>query len=191
MADEEVLQIPKSQAIALFEGLGFKTAKKWDCDKLTEKINAIEEAPDEPFDDPDLDELMDNLMEAEEAVVFDDTDEETPEDEDDEDFEEKKEEPKPKSKKKDKKAAKKEKPKTKSKAPAKKNGESIDQITLDLLKAKPMKLEALHKAVCKKFPEHDEEALLRTTKRRLTGHLANKFGVEIVKDEKGTYSVEE
>jgi hypothetical protein len=201
MADQ--LEVPKSQAIALLVALGMKGAKKWDCDKLTDKLNAIEELPEEPFEDTmdvdgeDLDELGEHLMDADEAVVIDpdaEPEEDEPEDdeddvEDDVDDDEEEDEPEPKkSKKKDKKAAKK---KEKKKAAKKETGPSIDQVTLDLLKAKPMKLETLHKAVCKKFPEKDEEALLRTTKRRVSGHLANKFGVEIVKSEKGVYSVEE
>jgi len=85
------LVVKKSQAIALFEAMGFKTAKKWDLAKLTEKINEIEKGPDEPFDDEDLDALIDELMEAEEAVVLDDEvaepddDDEEGEDEDDDD----------------------------------------------------------------------------------------------------------
>lgn len=184
----EALQIPKSQAIALLVALGIKIAKKWDCKKLTERINAIEELPDEPFDSDELEEIADKLMEVDEAVVVpDEGDEEEPDDDEIEDDEEEPVKEKPKKKAKKEKA----KPKTKAKpAKAKKEKkESIDSVTLELLKAKPMKLDTLVSAVIKKFPDNDPEALKRTTKRRLHGHLQAKFGVKIEQSDKGVYKV--
>jgi outer membrane biosynthesis protein TonB len=209
----KVLEVVKSQAIALFIALGFGTAKKWKLDKLTEKINAIEEAPDEPLEDEELDELLDNLLEAPEAVVVEDEEEEeddddsdddseddsdddddSNDDDDDDDDDDEEEKPKKKDKKgKDKKKDKKGKDKKKDKKekPKKKKGKSIDQATLELLQKKPIKFDALLAALCKQFPENDEDTLKRTTRRRLTGHLQNKFGVKILKSKKGAYSVEE
>jgi len=216
MAD--ALLIPKDQAIALLVALGFKTAKKKDCKKLTEMINAIEEAPDEPMETEELDALMDSLMGAEEAVVVEDADEEVDdvdededevvEDEDDDidedenddadddgeedEDEDEDEEVKPKkNNKKDKKKTK-SKTKTKEKKTVKKEKkESFDSATLELLQTKPMKIETLVKALLKRFPDADEEKLTRTTKRRVTGHLQNKYGVKITKSKNGAYSVEE
>jgi len=183
----EELQIPKSQAVALLVSLGIKIAKKWDCAKLTERINEIEELPDEPFDSDELDELADKLMECDEAVVIPDKGDEPEEEdiEDDELEEEVEEKPKKKAKKEKPKKEKKEKPAK----PKKERGPSIDQVTLDLLKAKPMKEETLVAAIVKKFPDNDPEALARTTKRRLHGHLQAKFGVKIEQNDKGVYKV--
>jgi len=188
-----LLKVPKSQAIALFVSMGFATAKKWNCKKLTEKINAIDAAPDEPLETEELDELMDNLMEFEEAIVedeeADDADEDGDEDGgeeatdddgdgDDDDDDDDEEEVKTKKGKKGKKEAVEKK-------------ESLDSATLALLKTKPMKIESLVKALLRAFPDKDEETLTRTTLRRVSGHLQGKYGVEITKSKKGAYSVEE
>lgn len=208
------LTVKKSQAVKLFDAMGLKTAKKWDLEKLTEKINDIQEVPDKPLEDEEMDALLDELMEAEEAVVVDDDEDETTDDDEepdedaedkeeedededkedededgdedeDEDGDEDEEEPKKKSKKTVKKSGKNDK---KDKKPKKERGESIDNVTVALLKQEPMSLEKLHKALTKKFPDHDSDVLLRTTRRRLTGHLQSK-GFKVHKDDKGKYSI--
>jgi hypothetical protein len=203
------LEVSQSDAVALFEALGLKTAHKWTLAKLTDKINEITETPDEPLGDSELDGLLDELMEAEEAVVVEDEEEEPDEDDvasdeddgdedddngddDDEDEdgeEEEEEEEKPKAKKKGKgKSKPKAKAKGKSgKAKGSREG-SIDSVTVALLKATPMTLKKLVKAIQKKFPDKDAEALERTTKTRVSGYLQGK-GIKIVKNDKGVYSV--
>jgi hypothetical protein len=196
----EALEIPQSNAVALFLAMGLKTAKKWDCDKLTKKINEIEAEPDEPFEDEELDELMDSLLDADEAVVIpdeaeDEDDEDVDDDGDDDDDGEEKKTAKKKAKGKGKAKGKtKDKKKTKGKAkktaaPGRKRENSIDAVTLGLIKSKPMTLESLMKQLTLKFPDNDPDTLKRTTKRRLTGYLQAKYGVEIEKSAKGAYSV--
>jgi outer membrane biosynthesis protein TonB len=198
MATVTELQIPKSKAVALFVAMGFKTAKKWSCEKLTDKINQIDTEPDEPFEDEELDGLMDDLLDAEEAVVVpDEEDEEVEEQEEvtkevdeDEDVEEEKPKKKGKGKKAGKKAAKEKAPKEKKEKKAgRKRENSIDAVTLALIQSKPMTLETILKNLEKQFPDNDPETLKRTTKRRLTGYLQNKYGVTIEKSDKGAYSV--
>ena len=202
----KALQVPKSQAIALFVSMGFATAKKWNCKKLTEKINAIDAAPDEPLETEELDELMDNLMQVEEAVVVEEegedeevgddnegeevTDDEEEATDNDEDMDDEDEEEVMSNKDKKGKKAKEGK-KDKKKAVKKEKKESLDAATLALLKTKPMRIESLVKALLRVFPEHDEETLTRTTKRRVSGHLQSKYDVEITKSKKGAYSIEE
>ena len=215
---EKALEIPKSLAIALLKAMGFKTAKKMDLDKLTENINAIEELPDEPFDTEELEAISGKLMDAETAIVVDDveddeddaddddaepedddledddnddTEETEVEEEEAEDDEEDVEEKPKKKKKKDKKAKKEKTKKTKAKSDTvvKAKKESLDSVTLELIQTKPMTVASLVKTLLKKFPDKDEEALTRTTKRRLTGHLQTKYDVEIEKSKKGAYSV--
>ena len=230
MSKTKTLEVSKSQAIALLVALGFKTAKRMNCEKLTEKLNAIEEVPGEPMETEELDELIDKLMNVDEAIVVEDAeendddaeeeaeaeqDDEDAEDDDDEDAEDDddedaetedsdddEEEVKPKKGKKDKKAKEEDKPKPKPKTKTKikeqskerktrTKGKSMDSVTMDLLKKKPITMEVLVKAVAKEFPEADEEVLTRTTKRRVTGHLQKKYNVTITKSKKGAYSIEE
>jgi hypothetical protein len=60
---------------------------------------------------------------------------------------------------------------------------------LALLRAKPMKLPTLVEKLSKEFPDRDVDTLERTTKRRLSGYLQAKFGIEIEKSKKGTFSI--
>jgi hypothetical protein len=64
---------------------------------------------------------------------------------------------------------------------------SIDNVTIKLLEERPRTLEELHEALKKQFP--GREALLRTTKRRVTGYLQDKYGVKIHEDDNGVYSI--
>ena len=221
MSKTKTLEVPKSQAIALLVALGFKTAKRMNCEKLTEKLNAIEEVPGEPMETEELDALIDELMNVDEAIVIEDAeeeveddddedtededvdddtddDEEDAEEEDTEDADEEEEDVKPKKGKKDKKTKKEDKPKTKKKIVEKSKerktrvkGKSRDSVTMELLQKKPHTIEALVKAVAKEFPEDEEEKLTRITKRRVTGHLQKKYNVTITKSKKGAYSIEE
>ena len=225
MSKTKTLEVSKSQAIALLVALGFKTAKRMNCKKLTEKLNAIEEVPGEPMETEELDALIDELMNVDEAIVIEDeeeidediedvdtfdedsdNEEDTEDVDDDEDTEdaddEEEEEVKPKKGKKDKKAKEEDKPKPKPKTKTKikeqskerktrTKGKSMDSVTMDLLKKKPITMEVLVKAVAKEFPEADEEVLTRITKRRVTGHLQKKYNVTITKSKKGAYSIEE
>lgn len=206
MAD--VLRVAKSQAISLFEAMGLSTAKKWSLKKLTEKINEIETEPDEPLDDEEMESLLDDLLNSAEAVVVedgdfetdsdndtddDDADEEQEQEEEAEDDDEEEEEPPTKTKKAKGKAKAKGKDKAKGKAKAKtgrSRENSIDAVTIAILTAKPMKLDALVAKLVKQFPDRDPEALERTTKRRLSGYLQARHNVEINKSEKGIYSIE-
>lgn len=200
------LKISQGDAVAIFEALGFKTARKWSIDKLTTKLNEMTETPDEALDDDRLNEILDKLMEVDEAVVTPDEPEEEPdededengdEDEDeaseegdeDEDEDEDEEKPKKKPKKKGKNKPKKKGAKEKSKKSRGPRENSIDNTTVELLKAKPMTLKGLVSALAKKFPDRDVEVLERTTKRRLTGYLQNKLGITIKKSDKGVYSI--
>lgn len=67
---------------------------------------------------------------------------------------------------------------------------TIDSVTMELLKTPGgMTLSEIHQAIMKKFPGHDSDVLKNTTKRRLNGYLANKFGVTIKKNNDGKYSI--
>lgn len=206
MAD--VLEVPKSKVVALFKALGFKLADKWDCDKLTKKINSLDEVPDEPFETEGLDELVDQLQDAESVLVVEDDEElsdETTEVEDDVEAEDddiedekpaKKSEKDKKSKKsKEAKTEKKEKSKKDvkekpaKKETAKKDEKTVDDYTLELITSKPMTMETIIEKVIKMFPDKDADVIKKTTYRRLHGHLQKKFGVTINKSEKGAYSV--
>jgi len=120
------MKVEKSKAVALFVAMGFKTAGKWDAEKLTEKINLIEDAPEKPLEDEALDGLLDEILGAAgDIVVVDDEaegDEEEEPEADDEDE-------KPKKGKKDKKAKA-------TKKPVKKNLNRIHAVTDILRKLK-------------------------------------------------------
>lgn len=210
------VKIPKSQAIELLVALGYKSAKRMNCEKLTETINEITEVPGEPMETEELDALIEQLMDGDEAKVVDeediddedeveeeeteDTEEEENEEDEDSDLEDEEEDVKPKKGKKGKKEkkAKEEKKPKKNKITEKKQekktrvvGKSMDSLTMELLARKPMKIETLVQGVMKEYPDADEEVLTRTTKRRVTGHLQKKYNVVITKSKNGAYSIEE
>lgn len=185
-----MLEVKQSLAIKLFESFGFQLAKHWDCDKLTKRINMIEEEPDEPLGSEELDQLMDDLLDAEETIVVpDDGNIETSEKEERTKMAKKTRKDMKKKKVKREKVQKKAKEK-KARKPKK---ASLDKVTFELISGKGMSMDGLVNALVKKFPEYQNEkkrkTLENTTKRRLTGHLQKKFNVKIVKSKTGVYRV--
>jgi hypothetical protein len=67
-------------------------------------------------------------------------------------------------------------------------GHTIDNVTMKLLE-QPITTAELVKKLAKEFPSHDVEVLKKTTKRRLTGYLAKKRGIKIVKNDAGEYHI--
>ena len=68
---------------------------------------------------------------------------------------------------------------------------SIDARTLELLRTPGgMRIEEIHRILCEEYPDHNQATLWKTTKRRLHGHLQKKYGIRIIKDAEGKYSIE-
>lgn len=186
-----MLKVKRSLAVKLFYQMGYQLAKKWSNEKLTEKLNAIETEPDEPFEREELDKLMDDLMDSEEAVVV-------PDDEEKERKEmatKTKRRPKGRTKPKAQTRTSRTKPKFKKPKPKakKEKAPTIDDLTFECIQGKGMSLKAIVGVLMKKFAHKDrfddEEHVTKMTRRRLTGHIQTKYGVKIVKSDRGIYSV--
>jgi hypothetical protein len=66
---------------------------------------------------------------------------------------------------------------------------TIDRRTIELFEEGPKMLEELLEVLVKDFPGHGADTLRRTTIRRLHGYLEKTYGVKIVKDDNGVYSI--
>jgi hypothetical protein len=79
-------------------------------------------------------------------------------------------------------------------APQKKNRcPAIDDRTFELVRDNPGRysIEEIFEIIRREYPDHDPDTLLRTTRRRLHGHLQKKMGFRIEKNAAGKYFVVE
>jgi hypothetical protein len=65
------LIVERDQALALFEVLKYKTAPKWDNERMARNLLNIDEGPAEPLEDAALDDLLDEVLGAQAIEVVD------------------------------------------------------------------------------------------------------------------------
>ena len=194
----QTLEVTTLQAVALFEALGFKTARKWDPDRLQAKLAEIDEAPNDLGDEA-LNELVDKILGADKIVVIapeaEEPEPEEPEAEEPEAEEAEPEEPEAPKTKKGKGKGKAAPAKTgKTKTPAKKAGTGKPKVgvistIIDCLKSKPHTKDQLLAVLTKKFPDREPDGMKQTINIQVPSRLKTDKDLKVVRDDKGRYSI--
>ena len=182
------MKLKKEKAIKLLKILGFHTAHKMDCARLTEKMNKLSSIIElKDCKKPKAKELLKKIFDTTDAgtkiKVYDPDDKQV-----EEDFNKHKKN-KTKEAAKTKKIPAKEKTK---KVGSKGNGKSKPGVVatiVEMIKAKPMTKETILDKLSKKFPDRDPKGMSHTVTIQLGSRLKADKGINVKCDDKGRYSI--
>jgi len=182
------MEIPKSQAVKIFEELGFATAGGWSISQLQNRISNLPEIC-EDVDTKTLDIKLQPLIESALHKIKDNKEVKVVADSQSE----KKETSEPVKKVKEKvkkekpvKVAKEKKAKKEKKAPVKR-GEGVIATIIQCL-AKPVTKEDILKTLVAKFPDRNKNGMETTVKCAVPSYLQTKMGLKILHKD-GRYKI--